>query len=179
MKILKVMLVLLAMLGLCLQSGYAAEKTEAEHKDETAKKEESAEKALPPGEYDCKYYTVKLPEGWTAVMPPKEHVSTVNAIFATDMGGTVVTMIIGPSGGADLQTIAEMFAEQFKAIKPPVLKNGQYSFLFPLQGATAEAFISSLNDVFMVTTMVGNAREAKNFLKNSVRSEKWESLFPK
>lgn len=159
--------------------------------------EKSAEKALeasemPPGKnmpanagehqdgvYECKYYTVNLPDGWTAIMPPTDQLGTVNAIFATTAGSSVVTMIIGPNGGADAQTIADMFAEQFKAPKPPVLTNGQYVFYFPLQKNNAQAIIASSGDEFMVTTIAGNMQLARNFLKNAVKSERWKALFPK
>lgn len=148
----------------------AADKQEKEGKDE---KKEGI-----PGEYACKYYKVKLPDDWKAIMPPTDKQGTVSAIFAANTGAPVVTIIIGPSGGADAKTIAGMFAEQFKAPNPPAEKNGTFTFSFPMQNATAKAYIATQDKDFMVTTISGNVRQAKAFIKNSITSDNWGSLLP-
>lgn len=150
--------------------------TATTEKGDKAGKEEK--KDVVPGEYSCKYYTVKLPDDWKAIMPPTDKQGTVNAIFATSTGTAVVTIIIGPSGGADAKVIADMFAEQFKAPKPPVEKNGSFSFTFPMQNATAEAYVSTQDKDFMVTTISGNVRQAKNFIRNSIVSDTWGPFLP-
>lgn len=155
----------------------AVEQTEDSDKAKAAEKEKAAE--IAKGEFACKYYKVKLPDGWTAIMPPTDQLGTVNAIFATTTGSSVVTMIVGPNGGADLRTISDMFAEQFKAPKPPALKNGQYVFSFPLQNGNAQAIVSAMGEEFMVTTIAGGLSAAQTFLKTAVSSEEWGALLPK
>lgn len=140
--------------------------------------ENKVEKVV-PGEYSCKYYKVKLPDDWKAIMPPTDKQGTVNAIFATNSGSSVVTIIIGPSGGADAKTIAGMFAEQFKAPNAPVEKNGLFTFGFPMQNATAQAYVATKDKDFMVITISGaNIKQAKNFIKNSIKSDTWGNLLP-
>ncbi len=152
-----------------------AKNNKADSTPEAAKPEKKNEN---DGEFACKYYTVKLPDSWKAIMPPTDKQGTVNAIFAGSAGTPVVTIIVGSSGGADVKTIAGMFAEQFKAPKPPVEKNGVLSFSFPLQNTTAHAYVAAQDKVFMVTTISGNARQARDFIKKSITSENYSALLP-
>ncbi len=131
-----------------------------------------------PAEYSCKYFTVKMPEGWKAIVPPTEQQGNVNAIFARNTGMPVVTMVIGPNLGANAKTIAEMFSEQFKADKAPVEKNGQYSFTFPQNDLTARAFITVEGSEFMVMTIVGSQKEGRDFVKKYIHSEEYAKLLP-
>ncbi len=137
----------------------------------------NAEKSA-PAEYSCKYFTVKMPEGWKAIVPPTEQQGNVNAIFARNTGMPVVTMVIGPNLGANAKTIAEMFSEQFKADKAPVEKNGQYSFTFPQNDLTARAFITVEGSEFMVMTIVGSQKEGRDFVKKYIHSEEYAKLLP-
>lgn len=157
------------------------------------KKETSAGKKAPTAEeeknhartYKCSYYSVTLPDDWRAVLAPEEREGLVNAIFARNTNSTVVTMIIGPRAGADAEMIATLFAEQFKSARAPVEKNGQYVFSFTQRDALNQKTITSTScvtvhgDEFMITTWSGNQSEAQNFLKNNVKSEKYEQLLPK
>lgn len=136
-------------------------------------------KGAADNEYVCPYYKVTLPEGWKAVMPPHDQQGNISAIFATSTNGTVVTMIIGPNDGADAQTIASMFAEQFKATGKPVEKNGQYTFRFQMQNGAAQAWVGTQGAVFMVTAVSGNTRQGQDFLRRAVSSEQWGDLLPK
>ncbi len=112
---------------LCLGApALAAEKTAdtaaapaAQAGDKAAQAPETATPAGPT-ELSSKYYTVSVPEDWKAIMPPTENQGMTSAIFARTAGSAVVTMVVGPRGAADAKTIAGMFAEQFKAEKPPV-----------------------------------------------------------
>lgn len=154
--------------------------SEAKVADKAAQNAPDANATAPASteEYSCKYYAVKLPDGWRAIVPPEETLGNVNAIFATDTGNTVVTMVAGPSGGEDAQTIASMFAEQFKAAKQPVLKNGQYTFQFPIQNATASAWVAEYDGVFMMSYIAGNTRQGLNFVKSSIKSSGYPGLLP-
>lgn len=156
----------------------AQPKQEAETKSD-AKTDAGAKPAEKDGVYTCKYYTVNLPEGWKAIIPPTDQHGATNAIFATADGSSVVTMIIGSNGGEDCQTIATMFAEQFKAPNPPVQRNGQYTFSFKSQNTTAQAYVATQEKEFMVTTIMGNQRLGKNFLSKNVTSDSWNDLLPK
>ena len=77
-----------------------------------------------------KYITVDLPDNWKAVMPPTENQGVTTVIFTNAAGNSTVNFVTGPNGGADLKTVAETFASQFKSLKPPVEKGGQFTFAF-------------------------------------------------
>lgn len=124
----------------------------------------------------CRYYTVSLPDDWKALMPPTENQGMTKAIFARTAGSSVVQMAVAPRGAADGKTIAGAFAEQFKAEKPPVEKNGQYTFTFMRQGIPSQAWVSTEGEVFMVTTITGNRKEAQNFLREHVKSAEYAKL---
>lgn len=195
------MKIILLLLALCLctpaaYSGAAAPKQTpaAQPAPEAAKPADAAQPpaaqtSQPPqpalgkgahdNEYISPYYTVTLPEGWKAVMPPHEQQGNISAIFATGSNATVVTMIIGPNDGADAQTIAAMFAEQFKASGKPVEKNGQYSFKFQMQNGPAQAWVGTQGAVFMVTAVSGNLRQGQDFLRRAVASDQWRDLLPR
>lgn len=173
-------LILLALLGIVSPAMAAEAPAPAEKTEQPAKAEAPApETEQKPGEYECKYYKVQLPDEWKAIIPPTDQQGTINAIFATNTGSSVVTMIVGPSGGADIKTIATMFAEQFKAPRAPSDKNGQYVFSFPIQNGTAQAIVSGSGPDFMVTTIAGSLKQAQEFLRNNVSSENYSSLMPK
>lgn len=138
----------------------------------------NATQAAAPGEYSCKYYTVKLPEGWQAIVPPEEQQGNINAIFATDKGGTIVTMIGGPSSGQDAESVASIFAEQFKAKKAPVASNGFYTFQYPVQNITANAWVASYDGNFMLTTIAGDLKRGQKFIRDNVKSDTWPGLIP-
>lgn len=169
------------------KTGESAEQSKAnpdKKKAESGKEDEKAEaaetgKELPPGEYECKFYRVKLPDDWRAVMPPAEQQGNINAIFAADSNSSVVTMVVGPNGGADARTIADMFAEQFKAPKSPVAKNGSFTFDFPGQDGPATAFVSTQEKQFMMVTIQGKVNAGLNFIRKSITSEDWSALLPK
>lgn len=131
-----------------------------------------------PSELSSKYYTVSVPEDWKAIMPPTENQGMTSAIFARTAGSAVVTMVVGPRGAADAKTIAGMFAEQFKAEKPPVEKNGQYTFSFTQQGMPCQAWVATEGDVFMVTSVTGNRKEALAFIRQHVKSAEYAKLLP-
>ena len=69
-------------------------------------------------ELSTKYFTVNMPDDWKVIMPPTENQGITSAVFAKNTSGVSVTMVVGPSSGADAKTIAGMFATQFKAEKP-------------------------------------------------------------
>ena len=129
-------------------------------------------------ELSTKYFTVNVPDGWKAVMPPTENQGMTSAIFAKATSGVSVTMVVGPSSGSDAKTIAGMFATQFKAEKPPGEKNGQYTFNFTQQGVPCQAWVATQGDVFMVTSLAGNHKEALDFIKKNVKSADFPKLLP-
>lgn len=139
--------------------------------------EEKAEPEAPkPNEYVCKYYTVDLPEDWSAITPPTEQLGNVNAIFANNSASAVVTMVVGPSWNTDARTVATMFAEQFKATKAPVERNGRFTFNFPYQNGTAQAIVGVQGKEFMVVAMYGRSQECRDFLRQCVKSAQFNQL---
>ena len=177
--------ILAAALTLCLAApALAAEKTNdaVSPAASTADKAPEAAEAAPapkgPEQLGCKYYTVTMPDDWKAIMAPTENQGMTSAIFARTAGSAVVTMVVGPRGVADGKTIAGMFAEQFKAEKPPVEKNGQYAFSFTQQGMPCQAWVGTEGDVFMVTTVTGNRKDAQAFIRQYVKSADYPKLLP-
>ena len=177
-------IVTLALL-LCLAApALAAEKAADDGAAPTARATDKAaapaEDAAPrgPEQLSCKYYTVILPDDWKAIMAPTEKQGMTSAIFARTAGSAVVTMVVGPCGVAEGKTIAGMFAEQFKAEKPPVEKNGQYTFSFTQQGMPCQAWVGTEGDVFMVTTLTGNRKEAQAFIRQYIKSADYPKLLP-
>lgn len=177
------MRILFLILALILASpSHAADAPPASEAPQAAAKEApaaNATQAAAPGEYRCKYYTVRLPEGWQAIVAPEEQQGNVNAIFATTMGDTIVTMVGGPSGGQDAESVASIFAEQFKAKKPPVSSNGFYTFQYPVQNITANAWVASYDGNFMLTTIAGDLRRGQKFIRDNIKSDTWPGLIPK
>lgn len=145
------------------------EKTAAE-KEIDAKKE---------GTYSCQFYTVKLPDGWKAAVPPEEQQGNINALFANASGNVSITLIVGPSLGADASTIASMFAEQFKATGKIKNQDGRYSFSFVQNGLPARAIITVSRKEFMLATSRGDEKEVANFYQNALSSENYPDLMPK
>lgn len=139
---------------------------------------QSSAEQLPPGEFASPYFTVKLPEGWQAILPPTEQQGMWNAIFARTSQNPIVAFIISDHGGTDIKTIAEMFAEQFKAPKPPVERHGKYTFSFTQGDNVSHVWIARQEQVYMVTNISGNQKEGLAFIKNNVSSEKYGDLFP-
>lgn len=157
------------------------ESSQPSHADQQEKEEKPAEKKeeTKPGEYVCQYYTVDLPADWQAILPPTESQGQVSAVFCKNGQNPSVTMTIAEHGGVPAKTIAEMFAEQFKAPKAPVVKNGQYVFSYTLNDIPNQVWITTEGPLFMITAIGGNQKEGMNFIKNAVHSEKYSSLLPK
>lgn len=142
---------------------------------EPEKKSESPEQAK-SNEYACKYYTVTLPDTWTVIMPPTEQQGNVNALFSTPTGSAVVSIVVGPAGNAEARTIAGLFAEQFKAPKAPVERNGRFVFTFPYQGGNGQALIGVQGKEFMVAAIYGKNQEGLDFLRQCVKSEQFNQV---
>lgn len=154
-----------------------AEERAPEKSDADAKKTD--EEPAGPVEYTSPYYKVTVPAGWKAIIPPTDQQGTTNAIFSKTTGNATVTLIIGPNGGANAKAIAQMFAEQFKSPKPPVEKNGLFSFSFPQNDGSAHAYVGSQDSEFIVMVFGGNEKEGMQFVKDNVKSETHAALLPK
>ncbi len=126
-----------------------------------------------------KYLTISLPDNWKVVMAPSENQTTSTVIVSTASGNTSVGFVCGPSGGADAKTVAELFAGQFRASRPPVEKNGQYTFSFLQQQTPCQAWVAAEGDTFMVTTLLGDRKVGLAFVKKHVKSEDYAALLPK
>ncbi|MDE5833816.1 MAG: hypothetical protein K2H64_12730 [Desulfovibrio sp.] len=169
-----------------------AEKPGPSSKDESKKAENDPKsgnaqstKESSPGEpsdsslYSCQFYTAKLPSDWKAVIPPTEQQGNINAIFSNGNGSTSITLIVGPSLGADAESIASMFAEQFKATGKIKNNNGQYSFAFVQNGLPATAIVAVSQREFLLAASRGDGKEIANFYKNALSSEKYPDLLPR
>lgn len=146
----------------------------------TSKTTDKSQKAnKEPGDYSSIYYDVKLPPDWQAILPPTDTQGQVSAVFAKNSSNPSVTMTIAQSGGIDAKTIADMFAQQFQAVKTPVLKNGQYIFSYTNNNTPTQVWVGTSGSLFMITAIGGNQKEGLDFIKNSFSNIKYPDLFPK
>ncbi|MDO5483289.1 MAG: hypothetical protein Q4F27_00105 [Desulfovibrionaceae bacterium] len=126
----------------------------------------------------CPYFSVDLPDGWQVVTPPAENQGMTSAVFVRGTGNISVSLLAGDTGGADIKTIAGIFAEQYQAKSPPALKNRHYVFNFTRHDKPCQAWIAVQDNIFMVTTLVGNPRMGLRFIKKSVTSKAYPGLLP-
>lgn len=173
-KLLALLLLLFALPAIAAETP-VPEKAVSEKNDEKTKPGATPK----PGQYVCPYYTVDLPADWQAILPPTDNLGQVNAVFAKNGQNPSVTMTIAPNGGVPLKTIAEMFAEQFQAPRPPSLKNGQYVFSYIQNDVPNQVWVATDGSLFMITAIGGNQKEGLNFIKNCVKSENYPSLLPR
>ena len=130
-------------------------------------------------EVSTKYISVDLPDNWKAVMAPTENQGTTTVIFSNASGNSTVGFVTGPTGGADAKTVADLFASQFKAPKPPVEKSGQYTFAFTQQQTPCQSWVAAAGDIFMVTTITGDRKLGLAFIKKYVKSAEYANLLPR
>ncbi len=140
---------------------------------------QKADEAKKDNVYKCKYYTVTLPDGWKAFLPPTDQQGIVRALFGKESQNPIIALAITPHGGMDLKTVAEIFAEQFKSPKPPVSKNGQYIFTITKNDLPTQVWISAQGALVMMTSITGNLKDGLAFLKNDVVAGEYGGLFPK
>ena len=67
-------------------------------------------------------YSIDLPENWQ-VIEQTEPAGLNIIVFTSKTHDAVVTLVQGSAGDSDLNTIAESFAEQYKAHEKPVYKD--------------------------------------------------------
>lgn len=130
-------------------------------------------------EFVCRYFTVKLPVGWKAFLEPRDKNGMLSALFGKENQSVTVAITITTHGGVDLKTIADMFAQQFKAVKDPVEKNGQYVFNITRNDLPGQVWVSGQDNLVMITAIAGNQKEGLNFLRHNVTSEEYKGMFPK
>ena len=81
------------------------------------------------------------------------------------------------SGDSDLNTIAESFAEQYKAHEKPVYKDDVAYFNYTTyEGDDGSARIMVQDGQFIVATMSGDLHRSRVFL-SKFSSEKFDGLF--
>ena len=129
----------------------------------------------------CPFFTVALPDDWKAITPPEETtgISMTKAHFANAAGTSSVALVVGPNNGLDAKTIAQTYAQQYKARKAPVESNGQFTFSFLQQKMPCQAWITTQDDMFMVTVLMGNQREGLNFVRKHITSADYPKLLPR
>lgn len=175
-KLLAILFLLLAVPAIAAENPAPDKGAPEKSNEKNAQKQEAAPK---PGEYVCPYYTVNLPTGWQAILPPTDNLGQVSAVFAKNSQNPSITMTIAKTGGVSLKTIAEMFAEQFQAPRKPALKNGQYIFSYTQNNVPNQVWVATDGPFFMITAIGGNQAEGLDFIKNYVKSENYSSLLPR
>ena len=126
-----------------------------------------------------KYITVDIPDNWKIIMAPADPQEAGTIIISNSAGSTSIGFVSGPSGGASSKTVAELFANHFKAVAPPVERNGRYVFNFLQQQTPCQTWVAATEDVFIVTSVFGDRRIGLNFIKKHVKSEEFDALLPK
>ena len=141
----------------------------------------SALAAEPQNLLTCPFFSVALPDDWKAVTPPEETagIGMTKAHFANTAGTSSVVLVVGSAGGLDTKTIAQTYAQQYKAPKDPVENNGQFTFSFSQQKMPCQAWVTTQDDMFMVTVVMGNQREGLNFVRKHVKSADYPKLLPR
>ena len=129
----------------------------------------------------CPFFSVALPGDWKSITPPEETaaIGMTKAHFANVSGTSSVALVVGPASGLDAKTIAQAYAQQYKASKEPVENNGQYSFAFVQQKMPCQAWIAIQDDMFMFTAVMGNQREGLNFVRRYMKSADYPKLLPR
>ncbi len=124
------------------------------------------------------YYKIDMPDSWQRL---QEDVSSAAAIhvYATRNRDTVMTTIISTSGGADLAAVTRSFAQQYKAGSRTSVKNGMGTFSYVSSSdVESTGYVTMQDNVYMVVTVSGNMRKARQFMK-SFSSEDYDALLPK
>lgn len=123
------------------------------------------------------YFTVDVPDNWQ-LMQQSEASGIFLCIFSTKSRDVTLTLAVSSSSGADVKTIAESFALQYKAKKSPVVKNGQATFSYEnFEGLEGFAYVTLHDDVYMVAAVEGNIPRGRDFLRH-FRSDAFASLIP-
>lgn len=168
------------------QAVFAAESADVQQNSEKTgqtKEAASAKPSLtvdkPEFDYSCRYYSVKLPDGWKAYLPPTERQGLTTSIFGRENQNLTVTMVVTQHGGMDIKELSKIFADQYNASRPPVEKNGQYSFNITRNNLPAQVIVTTYGPDTMLTTITGNLRDGMNFIKNYVSSADYKELLPK
>ena len=133
---------------------------------------------LHANELNCPYFSVTLPNDWQAISPPSETQGLTSAVFSKNASSTTVAILVGQRHGTDAKTIAKYFASQFKAYQNPEEKKSRYTFNYTQQGLQCQAWVSTQDEIFMVISLIGNPREAMNFVKNNITSKTYTKLIP-
>ncbi len=123
------------------------------------------------------YYKIDMPDTWQRL---QEDVSTSVAIhvYATRNRDTVMTTIISTSGGADLATITRSFAQQYKAGGRTSVKNNMGTFSYVSSSEVdSYGYVTLQDNVYMVVTVSGNLRKARQFMK-CFSSQDYDALLP-
>jgi len=121
-------------------------------------------------------YSVEMPDSWS-LMEQTEPAGLNIIVFTSKAHDSVVTIVQGAAGDSDLNTIAESFAEQYKAHEKPVYKDGVASFnCSTYEGDAGSARIMVQDNQFVVATISGELRKGRLFLSRFT-SEKFDALF--
>ncbi len=124
------------------------------------------------------YFTVDIPSDWQLLQDDNDNAITLS-VYATKSRDTIVTTIIGSNGRADVATILKSFAQQYKAEESLVRKDGQGMFIFKsYDGMDSTGYVTVYDRLYMVVTVSGNMRKARNFLKH-FQSTDYADLLPK
>ena len=125
------------------------------------------------------YFSVDIPSDWQLLQDDNDSSSISLSVYATKSRDSIVTVIIGSNGKSDMETILKSFAQQYKAAESFVRKDGQGFFAFKsYDGMDSTGYVTMDDRLYMVVTVSGNLRKARNFLKK-FQSEENEALLPK
>ncbi len=124
------------------------------------------------------YFSVDVPSDWQLLQDDNDNAIALS-VYATKNRDSIVTTVVGSNGRADVATILKSFAQQYKAEESFVRKDGQGMFIFKsYDGMDSTGYVTVSDRMYMVVTVSGNMRKARNFLK-SFQSAEYADLLPK
>ena len=122
------------------------------------------------------FYHVDLPESWDMIQSNDESGIYIN-VYTTVTKDATLTTAISSAGNADMQLIAESFAEQYDASDPPVIKENHATFTYEnFEGMDCTAYMALQSGQYIIITIAGDQAKGKAFLKE-FESEKYPAFF--
>lgn len=88
-------------------------------------------------------------------------------------------LLPAPTAARILKPWPKLLRPQFKSLKPPVEKGGQFTFAFTQQQTPGQSWVAGMGEIFMVTTITGGRKLGLAFIKRYVKSAEYASLLPK
>ncbi len=127
---------------------------------------------------DTDYFSVELADEWQLLQ--NTHANTIAiTVLSTRSRDTLVTLVVGESGGAGLTRVTNCFARQYKATWGPSYREDLATFTYrDYEGADGTVYVCVQDSLYMVIAASGNQNKAKKLMQN-ISSENYPELIPR